>query len=342
MSSNENLFLASEEELDATITEKKVHCLHCNKDIDDQDAIQCDNCEKWKHSKCFQRKEFEKAKDKMLWFCGVKCETDSGIDREVASITVKNPTMSDIMKCMGQFFKQYRDVNNFLKKQNLEDVKADIVKIKKENRQRDIQIENLRNEIGQLKQLQINNKVICYNVAIKTAKISATGDSDNRPLTNSANTTADEYGRQTVPTTPNEPVKTTIKPCDKPAISVIEEYIQHHEMHVDAMVKIQSAYKIKAKDSKPAPIVITFDGSDSKLKFIDQIKKSKKNNKAIKIKVSEFLTSETRELLQEAKSGLGDKFKYIWSKNGQIYVREKDDSKPIRISQSSHIRELMD
>lgn len=323
-----NSIHSSDDELNVTMItgQKEFICVDCKLEIGPKDeAIQCDNCEKWKHSKCFPKREFEKAKDRIMWYCDTICEADSGIDREVAGINVKTANTTDIMKCMAQFFKQFREVNNILKKQNIDEIKADIKKMKDENRQRDLEIEQLKNEIGQLKQLQFNNKIICYNVPIGKASDETTKKGDDNKYSARNN-------------------KTIAEPMDdinKPAVNVIKDYFKNNNLRIDSIDNIQSAYQMKAKNGKPRPIVISFDSNESKFKFIDDIKVLKKQKKAVKIVVSEFLTSEIRELLQETKSGLGGTYKFIWSKNGRIFVREKEDTKPICINHSSQIRDLM-
>lgn len=232
----------------------------------------------------------------MLWYCSGLCETESGVDHDVAAIQIKNATLPDLMKCMALFFKKFREFDNSMKSKNLENIKLDVKKIQTENQARDLQIEKLKNEIGQLKQSDYNRKMICYNVGVNEGST---------------------------------------------AMESLKTYLNENNMTCESAKNIQSCNILKQKKTGKAAMVINFDNDDSKLKFISDIRNFKKCNKSIKIKVMEMLAPEVRELLQEAKSTLEKRFKYIWTKNGKIYIRKDDNENAIMIRNSSDIRRLI-
>lgn len=95
------------------------------------------------------------------------------------------------------------------------------------------------------------------------------------------------------------------------------------------------------------PIQVRFRSVNAKREFL-QIRRVKKEilPKDIGIKqqsqrpvlISEQLTSANQQLLYSARSLRGgDKFKFVWSCNGQILARRQTKSKVIRLTSTAHV-----
>lgn len=98
------------------------------------------------------------------------------------------------------------------------------------------------------------------------------------------------------------------------------------------------------------PIRVKLPSVAAKVKFL-QIRRTKKDilpsdigiNSTSRrpILISEQLTRGNQELLYKARSLRGqDHYKFVWSSNGQILVRQKANSKVIRILDSEHVNRL--
>lgn len=104
------------------------------------------------------------------------------------------------------------------------------------------------------------------------------------------------------------------------------------------------------KNKTNRPFVISLSSRVDKQKFLQarrikrdirpsEINRKQKVNKPLII--TEQLTSDNQKLLFEARSLRGrDKFKFIWSKDGQILARRKKRSSVIRITNSSDVERL--
>lgn len=105
-----------------------------------------------------------------------------------------------------------------------------------------------------------------------------------------------------------------------------------------------------AKNQSSRPIVIKLSSIEAKKKLL-QIRRIKKeiytsdidiNNKPRRLLlISEQLTKANQELLYQARSLRGENgFKFIWSSNGQILARHKQNTKVIRIFDTDHVNRL--
>lgn len=64
-------------------------------------------------------------------------------------------------------------------------------------------------------------------------------------------------------------------------------------------------------------------------------------NQNSKISIVEEQTQYSHKLLRETKSKLGNKFKFIWIKFGNIYIRQKEDSVVHKIQTRQHLQEFI-
>lgn len=98
------------------------------------------------------------------------------------------------------------------------------------------------------------------------------------------------------------------------------------------------------------PIRVTLSSVAAKVKFL-QVRRVKKNivqsdigianNSNRPILITEQLTRANQELLFQARSlREGGNYKFVWSKNGEVFARYRPNSKVIKITDSSHINSL--
>lgn len=114
-------------------------------------------------------------------------------------------------------------------------------------------------------------------------------------------------------------------------------------------VTVLSSNSTNTNDSS-RPIRVILPSVAAKVKFL-QIRRTKKDilqsdigiNSTSRrpILISEQLTRGNQELLYKARSLRGQNlYKFVWSSNGQILVRQKANSKVIRILDSEHVNRL--
>jgi len=98
------------------------------------------------------------------------------------------------------------------------------------------------------------------------------------------------------------------------------------------------------------PIRVQLPSVTAKAKFL-QVRRVKKdiflsdiginNGSRRHVLISEQLTRTNQELLYQARSLRGqNKFKFVWSSNGQILARQRENSKVIRIADTAHVNRL--
>lgn len=96
---------------------------------------------------------------------------------------------------------------------------------------------------------------------------------------------------------------------------------------------ISDIYRLKNKKNlNNLPIIVKFTTKEIKTKILE-----KKKGLVIKpkyggsIKINEHLTNSNYQLLLKAREILGKDFKFIWSKNGNIFIKKDETSSSNRI-----------
>lgn len=82
---------------------------------------------------------------------------------------------------------------------------------------------------------------------------------------------------------------------------------------------IKKCYGIKDKDGL-FKAFLEFGGQEDKNKFMKAFKTLKMTDDSNQIRIYEMNTTEVRQLLTETRELLGKSYKFIWSKNGRVYV----------------------
>lgn len=137
-------------------------------------------------------------------------------------------------------------------------------------------------------------------------------------------------------------------------LAVYEGLRSHLNISNEADLLPVSVSVLKSNSAKPntsiRPIRVQLPTVAAKAKLL-QVRRVKKDihpsdiglNSASRrpILISEQLTRSNQELLYQARSLRGqDKFKFVWSTNGQILARQKENSKVIRIIDCAHVNRL--
>ena len=115
---------------------------------------------------------------------------------------------------------------------------------------------------------------------------------------------------------------------------------------------IDNVYRIKKHrkegSSKPEPIIVTFMRREMKEKFISLRRRRSMYAREIgfedsqnQVFINDHLTKRSKELLWKARNLKREKnYKYVWYKNGNIYLRKNDNTEAMRISNESDLLKL--
>lgn len=103
----------------------------------------------------------------------------------------------------------------------------------------------------------------------------------------------------------------------------------------------------KRSENKQDSMTVRFKSDSKKVEFVKAAKKKRLSTKMCDyegedkpIYVDEQLTQGTYELLAQAKALKKVGMKYVWTSNGNILCREKDDSHVIKISSAAQIQSI--
>lgn len=133
-------------------------------------------------------------------------------------------------------------------------------------------------------------------------------------------------------------------------VQTFENICTHIGISSEGDLKPVSVTTLASKSKTGGPVVVSLVSREAKQKFLrarrikkdirpTDIKRSQKFNKPLII--TEQLTKDNQKLLFEARSLRGrDKFKFIWSFNGQILARRKKKSPVIRIKDTNDVERL--
>lgn len=126
---------------------------------------------------------------------------------------------------------------------------------------------------------------------------------------------------------------------------------------IDPYETVSSAYRVRSftapSDNVPRKIVVQFNSNHMKNNFIAAARKTRKSlpgnkfnglpydNSGTVFFINEHLTRRNLELHHKTRLAAKDKqYKYVWVKDGAIFVRKSDTSKAIKISNENSIARL--
>lgn len=134
----------------------------------------------------------------------------------------------------------------------------------------------------------------------------------------------------------------------------LEEIVIKIAENFDQQLKIEDideAYRIKQnKDNrKNNPIMISFVRKSTKEKFMSMRKKRSFFTDEIGFKdirtqiyINEYLTKQRKELLWKTKQTKTEKkYKFLWTKNGNIFIRRTENSEIVRITSEEDLEKII-
>lgn len=313
---------------------------------DDDESLCCDFCEKWVHYGCIKKPQrpFSELADLPKWYCSNRCKSKgedqmsdqkqiflmlSDIKKTVNEIPAIKQAMEDLKK------KELVNIHNTiedLKKKYLTIIKGTIeelrINIEFHNQQyidlkKEVQ-ESIDNQNEDITKLRANNNNLSREVQLIKSEL-------NRVKQDRLKRDAICFG---IPYAKSED-----------ASAVIQQLLRDYQLDVDG---IESCRRVSQKKgdgqiSKTPPIVITFREAFLRDRLINKTKKitinadkfgdeNPTNGKSQKVYFKELLTSENKKLFESTKVALKDKVRYIWCKNGGIFVRLQENGKSWFIS----------
>ncbi|CAN7979536.1 unnamed protein product [Ixodes pacificus] len=115
---------------------------------------------------------------------------------------------------------------------------------------------------------------------------------------------------------------------------LVQELASRLELPVPAPEQIEAAHRLKAKEGKVPPILVRFKEKASR----DLWTEKRNTLRAEGIYINENITRALRSLFWETKNAAKEKlYKFVWMRNGKIFVRQKENAASIRIE---NVRDL--
>lgn len=306
-------------------------CKTCDLKIDGRSknnvGVLCSHCNEYFHQKCVNvsSKIIEDIKNlKINWKCDsckiitqekslIYSDVDESEDDDLESV---NKAIENIMKDMNNLRKQQNDINASLKavSNGIENVKK-IFKIVEEHKEKFRSLEKENKELkGEIALLRMKVEDLEYKSSTKFVEIA------NIP----ENIETDSKGKQNL----------------SKIVSKVHQAL-NISINDDDIIKVyrKSSIKYKATNpTKPKPIIVKYNSEAMRDKVIAQSHYSRyitldkltdnTSDEQHKIYVNEFLTNAKKQLLYETKQFKKENnCKYVWVRNGRIYLKYDDNSK---------------
>lgn len=283
-------------------------CPTCKKAVGDTDeALQCDVCDLWWHYSCMKnpKKDFKKLSDQPLWFCSKTCkQTNVNTNAETQNTPNISQQLSQILTSINELkdsIQFQNDQYNELKKTTV-DIQNEVQGIKNENSKRDKEMQYVKQQLNTLRQEKLNNGLICFGIERQS--------NDNITM-------------------------------------VVKNEFQRRNIPCEGIVSCSSKLQNKANKTIP-PITIMFDSIESKVQTLDAARKARNamygdtrqsQNKS-HFGLRELLTESTYQLLIETRTLLSKTYKYIWTKNGRIYIKKENEREAKWIKSEGDLRAI--
>lgn len=128
-----------------------------------------------------------------------------------------------------------------------------------------------------------------------------------------------------------------------PKVEKVLKHVCPNLKRSDIVIKLANTRK------ENCPVIVEFKNKDDKKAFLEERKNKGKITAAncglqgenTAIYFNEDLSPEERSLFRKARELKEKGFKYVWAKNGNVLVRQSDDSAIIRIKKESDVDGLM-
>lgn len=313
---------------------KTIKCCSCEMNITKtQSSLQCIECEHWFHKSCTKltNKEydaFSDKKSKQRWTCFI-CKQDSSSESpssdEETSDKEKNivkrnrkssnhnPSNHEMLEIIMTKFEKLEESVQFTTnimddmKKSLQDIVSENIKLKKEQ-------QSLKNKMKELegRLVHVENNIEREEIDKRKCNIVIVGLKDKQSL---------------------------------------QENVKKVFQKLDPEIK-SDGYSILTvpKKSPSSPVIVRFN----KLQIVERMMELRKRKKTLttiecgidgesrNIYFNEDLPKATRDLYKKARELKGKNYKYVWCKNGQIFVRKDEGDEAVKINSVEQIKILID
>lgn len=291
-----------------SLNKKKLICGQCKLQVlDDDDAIQCDACEKTLHSFCtkLDKKQYDKLlkNNSLIYNCHL-CDDSNNNSSESSSVNMdlleiktklkQLDQLDELIKTMQFMSSQY---DSILK--GVATNKKTISNLQKENNLLRQEIRHINSSVKYLKDEKVKNDCIINGVVI--------GKEIN--AINAVLDIAHKIG------------------ADIKADNISEAYVLSN--------------KSKKEENGRRAVVVKFISKIHKDKFMAEKRKLKQNNELKHVFINDFLSSETMKLYNYAKSVKKVGYKFVFSRGSKIFVRKNEDSAIITIRSMDDVDKLL-
>lgn len=321
-------------------------CIHCNIDVfDNEEALQCDGCDKWIHYACLKqpRVSYAVLSKNNKWYCSSTCKKYSTQTSQVQSnMPVTNavsqsqshtnqPNLGDLMKQQAEMFAEL--------KQSINDLTRNVEYHNK-------QYEDLRNDVNLIRS-DVNN--------IKKNEISMLQTVDNKILNELHHVKLELNNIKQEKLQCNVICFGVPKSGEENTILVVTKLLESYNIPTNAITGCRRI-PTKNKTEPMPPIILTFTSVSERTVFLNTCRKiemkaasvdipgsTADNPKRSKVIFKELLTPENKKLLDATKAALQTKVKYVWFSKGKILVRKTETDRSVTWIKSAHdVQEVLD
>jgi hypothetical protein len=304
-------------------------CIHCSEDVlITHESIKCKNCKNVGHTECllgiFNTQDKRKLKNWMCSECKLKKDNpDSGEDigdeikdpnlYMIAQLEKMNKKLekldeiTEVSKSVQFMSTQYDEIikENKEQKKLIEQLVRDMTELKASSANKDVVISDLSNRVNELEQANLSMHVEIHNVE------KLEGEKLELIIENIANKIKAPSVKETICDVYRKPVN---------------------------MNNTRTA-------NLPPVIVVKFKSTEARGVWLNKIKSEKitsgmvnENDKEFQVKCFEMLTPYYKKLLWKTRTAALDLgFKYIWAKNGKIFIKRGDNVGTVRIQSENDI-----
>lgn len=294
-----------------SLNRKKIICGQCKLQVlDEEDAIQCDACEKTLHSVCtkLDKREYEKLiKNESLQynchFCDSGCETSVSNDLlEIKTKLKQLDQLDEITKTIQFMSSQY---DSILKGVATNKKKIDC--LQKENHLLREEVISLKSSIKFLNDGRVKNDCIINGVVLNEVN-------------------KDE-----------EAIDVVIGIANKIGANVVADQIDDaYFLHGN-----NNKSNNREKSNNKKSIVVKFSKKVYKDKFMAEKPKLKEDSSLKSVYINDFLSRESMELLNHAKSVKAVGYKFVFVKSGKIFVKKDEKSRAIVVRSMEDVDKIL-
>ena len=283
----------------------KANCIECKMPVlDSEDAFQCDKCDKLLHSVCtkLNKKQLDKfVKDSTLEY---KCHLC------VPGKSNNNSTVETQLNVITTKLNQLDEIKESMRfmSAQYDDIlkgvstnKKMIDTLQKENKHLRIEVKELKTSLKYLHDAKVQNDCVINGVTVIDESVS--------------------------------PLVAVLDIAKKIGVDICEDWID-------------DVYFVNQRKSMPnteikRSIVVKFINKKSKQLFMSKKSTLRKNDDLKNVYINDFLSKQTVQIFNHAKTMKAVGFKFVYSRNGMIIARKNENSKPIRINSMDDVDKIL-